>query len=55
MLLLASSLRLVPMPGLLRQRFVPNQSSPVRVMRRLRQDASLAAMGLEMVELTFCK
>jgi hypothetical protein len=54
MLLLASSLRLVSMPGLLRQRLVPNCSSPMRHMRlmwRLPEDASLAAMGLEVVEL----
>jgi hypothetical protein len=59
MLLLASALRLVSLPGLLRQRLVPSSSGLMRIMRRLREwimrrlreDASLAAMGLEVVEL----
>jgi hypothetical protein len=51
MLLLAPSLRLVSMPGLLQRRLVPNPSGAMRIMRRLRKHASLAAMGLEVVEL----
>jgi hypothetical protein len=54
MLLFTSSLRLVPMPGLLRRRLVPSWSSPMRIMwimRQLRENPSLAAMGLEMMEL----
>jgi hypothetical protein len=51
MLLLASALRLVSVPGLLRQWLVPNRPGPMRLMRRLPEDASLAALGLEVVEL----